>query len=291
MPSWPALAIRLPLLVTEVDGCDPVASYRAMSGAIAHARAGRGPALVHAHCIRPYSHSMSDDQRLYRTEAEIDAERARDPLETFPRRLVEEGTATEAELEALRKEVDAEIEEAAEKALLAPWPEKTREAAEAFVFSPDVDPTSSDFDTAPEPEGKPINMIDCINRVLLDEMERDARVLVFGEDVADATRADALKEVKGKGGVFKSTHGLQRAHGALSLPKTWKHPPESPSRPALDRSAGPPLRQPPAPPMRLLLDLLALVRSLAADRARSRMGGCPRRMATPLTYYANGVSF
>jgi 2-oxoisovalerate dehydrogenase E1 component len=202
-----------PLLVLEVDGCDPVASYAVMREALAHARAGRGPALVHAHCIRPYSHSMSDDQRLYRPAAEIEEEAAKDPVTTFPRRLLEEGVAGEEELEAIRRDVDREIEEAAERALAAPWPEKTREAAERFVYSPDVDPTSDAFATEARLEGEPRTMIDLINQTLLDEMEHDARVVVFGEDVADATREAALGEVKGKGGVFKATHGLQRAHG------------------------------------------------------------------------------
>ncbi|HEX5137267.1 MAG TPA: dehydrogenase E1 component subunit alpha/beta [Planctomycetota bacterium] len=208
-----AVAGFQPLLIVEVDGCDPVASYRVMSDAVAHARAGKGPALVHAHCIRPYSHSMSDDQRLYRPPSEIDEEAARDPIVTFPRRLVEEGVAGEEELEAIRRDVDKEIEESAERALAAKWPEKTRAAAEMWVFSPDVDPTSAAFATEPAFEGEPRTMIDLINQTLSDEMARDARVVVFGEDVADATREAALPEVKGKGGVFKATHGLQRAHG------------------------------------------------------------------------------
>jgi len=202
-----------PLKISECDGCDPVDSYAAMSGAIAHARSGKGPALVHAHCIRPYSHSMSDDQRLYRSKEEIEAEAAKDPIDTFPRRLVEEGVATAEELEALRKEVDAGIEEATERALAAAKPERTRAAAEAFIFSPDVDPTSGAFDTEPQFEGDPRTMVDLINLCLADELERDARIVLFGEDVADATREGALDEVKGKGGVFKLTHGLQRRFG------------------------------------------------------------------------------
>jgi 2-oxoisovalerate dehydrogenase E1 component len=202
-----------PLLVREVDGCDPVASLGVMREALAHVRAGKGPALVHAHCIRPYSHSMSDDQRLYRTPREIEEEEARDPLVTFPRRLVEEGVAGEEELEALRASIDREIEEATERALAAKWPAKTREEAERFVFSPDVDPTSAEFAAEPAFEGEPRTMIDLINQTLSDEMARDARIVVFGEDVADATREAALPEVKGKGGVFKATHGLQRTHG------------------------------------------------------------------------------
>jgi 2-oxoisovalerate dehydrogenase E1 component len=202
-----------PLLILECDGTDVVASYRTMSEAVAHARAGKGAALVHAHCIRPYSHSMSDDQRLYRTPAEIEEELKRDPLTTFPAWLVDHGFATAEELDALRGEVDQEVEEAAERALNAPWPEATRETAERYVFSPSVDPTSDAFETEPVPTDNPRTMVDLINRTLHDEMARDPRVVVFGEDVADATRAGALEDVKGKGGVFKTTHGLQRAFG------------------------------------------------------------------------------
>ncbi|MHC5049225.1 MAG: alpha-ketoacid dehydrogenase subunit alpha/beta [Planctomycetota bacterium] len=202
-----------PLLILECDGTDVVASYRAMSEAIAHARAGKGAALVHAHCVRPYSHSMSDDQRLYRTPAEIEEEAKRDPLLTFPPWLIDQGHATADELDALRAEIDQEIEEAAERALNAPWPEATREAAERYVFSPDVDPTSDAFETEPVFTDSPRTMVDLINLTLHDEMARDPRVVVFGEDVADATREGALEDVKGKGGVFKTTHGLQREFG------------------------------------------------------------------------------
>jgi len=209
-----AVAGFRPLHVIECDGVDPVASYRACAEAIEHARAGKGPALVHAHCIRPYSHSMSDDQRMYRTAEEIDAEAGRDPVENYPRWLVEHGFATEAEIQAIRDEVDAEIEEATDRALNAPVPEATDEHASLHVFSEEVDPTSDAFETEPVFEDeKPINLIDCVNRVLDDEMSTDPRIVVLGQDVADASRENALEEVKGKGGVFKATAGLQRRHG------------------------------------------------------------------------------
>jgi len=209
-----AVAGFRPLLVVECDGTDAVASYRACAGAIAHARAGKGPALVHAHCIRPYSHSMSDDQRMYRTAEEIEEEAAKDPVERYPRWLIEHGLANEEQLEAIRREVDAEIEEATERALHAALPEATREHAALHVFSEEVDPTSDAFSTEPSFEDQtPINFIDCVNRVIDDEMAADPRIVVFGQDVADATREGALDELKGKGGVFKATANLQRHHG------------------------------------------------------------------------------
>jgi 2-oxoisovalerate dehydrogenase E1 component len=148
---------------------------------------------------------------LYKTKAERDDEAARDPIKRMAEHLVANGIATAADLAATLAEVDAEIEEAAEKALQAPKP--ARSTATQWVYSPDVDPTSAAFDTPAYPEGKPDTMVGLINRTLRDEMARDPRIVVFGEDIADASRDDALKAVSGKGGVFKVTHGLQRQFG------------------------------------------------------------------------------
>ncbi len=200
-------------MLDNIDGCDPDASFDAMGQAIAYARARKGPALVRAKVVRPYSHSLSDDESLYKTAAERAAEALRDPIATYPARLLAEGVLTEEALVALKAEVDAEVEEAWERALQA-LPASTDSVAR-FLYSEDVDPTSSAFDTesTPEPEGPQKTMIDLINSTLKTEMARNERILLFGEDVADASRFDALEEVKGKGGVFKATHGLQRAFG------------------------------------------------------------------------------
>ncbi len=205
--------------IEEVDGCDPVASYDVMRRAVDHCRAGNGPALVHAHVIRPYSHSMSDDERLYRTSAEREADAKRDPVTRFAAFLLEQGVITEDRLDALRREVEAEIEEAVERALAEPQPDP--ETAKLYVYSPDVDPTSDAFSTQPEyGEDEPTTMVDLLNACLRDEMERDPAIVVFGEDVADASRETALAEVKGKGGVFKVTWGLQRRFGSSRVYNT-----------------------------------------------------------------------
>jgi len=200
------------LLVREVDGCDPLASLEVMREATAWCRARRGPALVHAKVIRPYSHSLSDDESLYRAAAEREEDARRDPLQSFPRFLVEGGLATAEELDAMRREVDREVNEAADAALLAAPPEA--DSARLYVYSPDVDPTSTAFATDPQPQGDPKTVVDLLNAALHDEMARDPRIVVFGQDVADCSREDSLPQVKGKGGVFKVTHNLQRKFGS-----------------------------------------------------------------------------
>ena len=202
------------LYIQEVDGCDFLASYAVMQRAVAYARERKGPAFVHAKVIRPYSHSLSDDEVFYRPQDERDADAARDPLTTFPRYLMADGYATEAELQAMRDEVDAEILAATDDALAQPQPD----AASVLygVYSPEVDPTAEPFDTEDDPQfsGAPTTMVDLLNACMRDEMARDERILVFGEDVADVSREQHLGKVKGKGGVFKVTHGLQTKFGS-----------------------------------------------------------------------------
>jgi 2-oxoisovalerate dehydrogenase E1 component len=199
------------LFVQSIDGTDIVESHRALTEAVAYARARKGPALVHARVIRPYSHSLSDDEKLYKTPAERASEAARDPIGKLKDLLLREGLATDDELAAIVKDVDREVHEAADRAVASPKP--TPDTATRYVYSPDVDPTSDMFATALLPEGKSDTMVSAINRTLKDEMARDPRIVVFGEDVADCSRADSLGSVPGKGGVFKVTHGLQRAFG------------------------------------------------------------------------------
>ena len=201
------------LLILEVDGCDLLASYDVMKKAVDHVRAGNGPAFVHAQVIRPYSHSLSDDEVLYRPPEEREADAARDPLTTFPAWLIRNGHATEQELSQMRAEVDAMVLAATDDALSREQP--TEDSIPFGVFSPDVDPTSEQFDTEDDPQfsGNETTMVDLLNACLKDEMRRDSRIVVFGEDVADASRRQHLNKVKGKGGVFKVTWGLQKEFG------------------------------------------------------------------------------
>ncbi|MGD0860114.1 MAG: dehydrogenase E1 component subunit alpha/beta [Terracidiphilus sp.] len=210
----------------EVDGTDAEACLRAFEAAAAHCRAGLGPAFVHGHCVRHYSHSLSDDDRLYRSAAEREADAMRDPLARMQMRLLREGILGEEEINALERELDHEAAEAAERALVAPLPKV--ESILEHIYSEDLDPTSPAFagerveapgsagggKTGGEKGSDPRTMADLINACLHDEMRGDPRIVVYGEDVADASRADALAEVKGKGGVFKLTAGLQTEFGS-----------------------------------------------------------------------------
>jgi 2-oxoisovalerate dehydrogenase E1 component len=204
------------LEIIECDGTDLLDSYRASGEAVAYARSGKGPALLHAHTVRPYSHSMSDDERMYRPEKERDAQAKRDPIVRARELLVELDFATEEELDAIDAEVKSAVSTAADEALEHPQP--AADTAMKWLFSEEVDPTSDDFETEPEYEDdKQYTVVDLLNRCMRDEMERNPGMVIFGEDVADASREAALDEVSGKGGVFKVTHGLQRQFGATRV--------------------------------------------------------------------------
>src|SRR5688572_19361142 len=205
------------LFIQEVDGCDFLASHDAMTKAVEYARSRKGPALVHAHVIRPYSHSLSDDEVMYRPPAEREQDAARDPVTVFPRWLVEKKHATEAEITAIQEEVDAVVLAATDDALAQPQP--GADTVYFGVYSPDVDPTSEQFDTEDDPQfsGNETTMVDLLNACMKDEMRRDERIVVFGEDVADVSREQYLGQVKGKGGVFKVTWGLQKEFGGARV--------------------------------------------------------------------------
>ena len=199
------------------DGTDLIESLAVMRRAVDNCRKNRGPSFVHAKVIRPYSHSLSDDEKLYRAESERVADAERDPVKRFGALIVQEGVASADELQQLKDEIDREINEAADKALASPQP--APETVSDFVYSPTVDPASKEFDTEDQVElsGNPGTMVDLINRCLHTEMKRDPRIVVFGEDVADCSRDKFINEVKGKGGVFKVTANLQREFGSARV--------------------------------------------------------------------------
>jgi 2-oxoisovalerate dehydrogenase E1 component len=200
------------LKVFECDGTDFTASYATMTEAADYCRRERTPVLVHATCTRPYSHSLSDDEKSYKTTAERANEAERDPVKLFSEWLVLEGILDTHGIEMITTEIDFEIQHITERVLKAAPPPAG--SALKFLYSPTVDPTSPEFDTEPRFTGEPKTMVDSITHTLHEEMRHNPKMVVFGEDVADCSREEHLKEVKGKGGVFKATQGLQIVHGS-----------------------------------------------------------------------------
>jgi 2-oxoisovalerate dehydrogenase E1 component len=200
------------LLTVECDGTEFLESYDAAGKAVEYVRERRGPALLHAHVIRPYSHSLSDDERFYKSEELRRQEAKHDPLARWRHYLLAERVAAENELREIEAGAEEEIRDAADRALAADPPSPS--ALTLYLYSPTEDPTSERFDHPPKFQGEPQTMVDLINACLRDEMARDPRVVVFGEDVADCSNENDLNKVKGKGGVFKVTHGLQRRFGS-----------------------------------------------------------------------------
>jgi len=202
------------LYLQRCDGTDPIESLETMRRAVDYCRERNGPALVHAKVIRPYSHSLSDDEKLYRPDEERASDAERDPVKRFGALLIDEGVIDQQGLQKIKDEVDREVNEAADLALASPQP--AQHTAAQYVYSPDVDPCSKEFDTEDQVQlsGNAGTMVDLINRCLETEMARDPRIVVFGEDVADCSREQYLDNVKGKGGVFKVTANLQRKYGS-----------------------------------------------------------------------------
>ena len=211
------------LMIEECDGTDPIESYGAMTRAVTYCRTQRQPALVHAHVTRPYSHSLSDDDKLYKTAEDREAEAHRDPVTNFGLFLVREGVLDGREMEQLEADVEREVLEATDRALAAEV--DSADSVYASVYSPDIDPTGPQFESAApvashaghNGPGKLKTMVEMIAATLADEMAHDERIVVFGEDVADCTHEQNLAHLKGKGGVFKATAGLQRRFGSARV--------------------------------------------------------------------------
>jgi 2-oxoisovalerate dehydrogenase E1 component len=205
------------LYLQRCDGTDAIESLETMRRAVDYCRERKGPALVHAKVIRPYSHSLSDDEKLYRPDEERAGDAQRDPVKRFGALLIDSGVIDQEGLQRIKDQADREVNEAADAALASAQPPP--DTATKFVFSPDVDPASKAFDTEAQVQlsGNPGTMVDLLNRCLQTEMARDPRIVVFGEDVADCSREQYLDSVKGKGGVFKVTANLQRNFGSARV--------------------------------------------------------------------------
>lgn len=185
------------LEILEVDGTDFFHSYAAMEKAVSRARNGEGPTLVHAHVVRLLPHSSSDDHRKYRTEDELEADKEHDPIKKLGEKLIDFGYATETELEIYKDDIKSFVDDETKWCLQQDDPEP--EDALRFVLS--EEPLNLEYEKT-EPSGEPIVIVDAINHAIAEEMERNEKVIVFGEDVAG-----------GKGGVFTATRGLTDKFG------------------------------------------------------------------------------
>ncbi len=216
--------------VDRIDGRDYLEARRIGAASIERIRAGEGPRLLHAIVTRPYSHSSADTQSKYRSKADLADEASHDPLVTMAAMLEELGVAGASELAEIRAAAAAEVAEAAARALAAPRPDPASATLHLWdlsrVTEPAVVEPVAPGTAAAEPVrarakrgeldgagiGEVVALGEAIRRTLAEVMAADERVRVFGEDVADAREA-LLAEVEGKGGVFGTTHGLQRRFG------------------------------------------------------------------------------
>jgi 2-oxoisovalerate dehydrogenase E1 component len=184
----------------HVDGTDFIESYKAAKEAVEYCRSGNGPSFIEATCVRLFPHSSSDDPKKYRPAEEIEEDKKKDPIPRFERFLIEEKILSQKEIEEIRIEIKQEVEMAAEYAESAPSP--AADTVERNVFSPNIIVPKEGFEE-PVHTGSNIVMVDAINHALHEEMKRNPRILVYGEDVAD-----------GKGGVFTATKGLTNTFGS-----------------------------------------------------------------------------
>ncbi len=196
------------LHIHVIDGCDYFEVRERGADIVAEVRAGVGPALIHASVTRPYSHSSADTQSKYRSADELDRESARDPLALMEHAMVDGGLYSPEQIALLKEEARQIVIDAAKTALAAarPDPGSVTENVVNLPFVPD------EAELADDGSGDVVALGEAIRRTLHEQMEEDERIRVFGEDVADA-REIVLGDVEGKGGVFGTTHGLQRSFG------------------------------------------------------------------------------
>jgi 2-oxoisovalerate dehydrogenase E1 component len=194
------------LEVHRFDGRDYFTVRRNGAKAVAHVRAGVGPVLIHATVTRPYSHSAQDTQSKYRPAEELAEEAAHDPILLLERALVDGGVLTEEEAVGVRDDAKRVVAEAAREAMAAARPDPATVTEHVYVL-PSVPEPPVEYEG-----GEVVTFGEAIKRTLHELMGEDERIRVFGEDVADA-REMVLADVEGKGGVFGTTHGLQRTFG------------------------------------------------------------------------------
>ncbi|GAB4379019.1 MAG: dehydrogenase E1 component subunit alpha/beta [Calditrichia bacterium] len=181
----------------KINGTDFFESYKAFQKAVRRARQGEGPTLIVSEVVRLLPHSSSDDHRKYRSPEELEKDRENDPILKFVLACTEKGIISEQEFDEIQSEIKRQVDEAAEWALEQAEPDLKTATDHVFVQYRSAEPPHP-----PKSEGERVVMVDAINHALHEEMERNEKILVYGEDVADP-----------KGGVFTATKGLTQKFG------------------------------------------------------------------------------
>lgn len=189
-----------------VDGMDLLAVREAVRRAVDHARSGKGPYLLEAQTYRWYGHSRSDP-RAYRTKEEEAEWKSRDPIPNFSKLLIEQGLATQEEIDAIEQQVEKAIEVATDFAMDSPMP--PAEELENFVYAP-FKWTHADVDREKElrelvrkggPGTHPADYRQALQEAMREEMLRDDSVYLMGEDIGLY------------GGAYGATKGLFQEFG------------------------------------------------------------------------------
>jgi 2-oxoisovalerate dehydrogenase E1 component len=207
-----ALSTYPGLKVWECDGNCPLESYQVALEVEKYLRSGSGPVLVHAHVTRPYSHSLSDDHGFYRTKEELKNESLRDVVHSYPQFLKDAKIFSEEEILQVTSEISQLVTLARDEAIKTPWPEQN--TFMDHLYSSEVNPTDLKlFEKEAKFTGPTdVPMAQSINSTLKNLVKQNPLVRIFGEDVADFGELEKLEDpnLKGKGGVFKITSGIQR---------------------------------------------------------------------------------
>ena len=182
----------------NVNGTDFFETHLAFKKAVERARKGKGPSLIQSDVVRLLPHSSSDDQRKYRPEEDLEADRKRDPLLVFANTCIHEKISTLEEFDAIIEKVKTEVDSDAEWAEAQADPD-SKDGSKNVYFNlnpqnvPELNPG----------DGEKIVLVDAINHALDEELAHNDKMMIYGQDVAG-----------GKGGVFTATRGLTDKHGA-----------------------------------------------------------------------------
>ena len=180
----------------DVDGTNFFETNLAFKQAVERARRGKGPSLIVSNVVRLLPHSSSDDQRKYRTPKALEEDRKRDPLTILEDQCIREKLISAKEIEKIRTEVKAQVDADTEWAEGQEHPDG--DTALDHIYSGDMPMNEPSFDAVADK----VVIVDAINHALKEEMARNDKMVIYGQDIADP-----------KGGVFTATKGLSDEFG------------------------------------------------------------------------------